>query len=159
MKYLAILCALLLVMFGNYAEARIGSEQIVAHREAEQIVDVARDRSQLARRELKVCRRVCDLHFVLSLPRPMSLLYTFISSLLSFHFWAHIFVFFRETLSGINAAAPTRRPSAPKPRDATRKRSSANTEATAAVMSLSASADATTSAESRVLDQLMCLLW
>ena len=159
MKYLAILCALLLVMFGNYAEARIGSEQIVAHREAEQIVDVARDRSQLARRELKVCRRVCDLHFVLSLPRPMSLLCTFISSLLSFHFWAHIFVFFRETLSGINAAAPTRRPSAPKPSDATRKRSSANTEATAAVMSLSASADATTSAESRVLDQLMCLLW
>ena len=158
MKYLAILCALLLVTFANYAEARIGSEQIVAHREAEQIVDVARDRSQLARRELKVCRRVCDLHFVLSLPRPMSLLCTFISSLLSFHFWAHIFVFFRETLSGINAAAPTRRPSAPKPRDATRKRSSANTEATAAVMSLSASADATTSAESRVLDQLMCLL-
>mmetsp|Transcript_33069 Transcript_33069/g.97564 ORF Transcript_33069/g.97564 Transcript_33069/m.97564 type:complete len:109 (-) Transcript_33069:248-574(-) len=57
MKYLAILSAILLVTLGTFVDARIGSEKIVAHREAETIVDIAQDRSQLAHRELKVCRR------------------------------------------------------------------------------------------------------
>ena len=61
MKYLAILSAILLVMFDTtctLVEARIGSEKIVAHRQVEEVVNVARDRSQLAHRELKVCRKV-----------------------------------------------------------------------------------------------------
>eukprot|EP00563_Minutocellus_polymorphus_P019930 CAMPEP_0197716160 /NCGR_PEP_ID=MMETSP1434-20131217/1150_1 /TAXON_ID=265543 /ORGANISM="Minutocellus polymorphus, Strain CCMP3303" /LENGTH=117 /DNA_ID=CAMNT_0043300477 /DNA_START=58 /DNA_END=409 /DNA_ORIENTATION=+ len=57
MKYLAVLSAILLVTLGTFVDARIGSEKIVAHREAEEIVDVVQDRSQLAHRELKVCRR------------------------------------------------------------------------------------------------------
>ena len=61
MKYLAILSTILFVALGNYcAEARIGSEKILAHTEAEEIVNIAQDRSQLAHRKLKVCRRVSD---------------------------------------------------------------------------------------------------
>ena len=60
MKYLAILSTIFLVALDNFAEARIGSEQILAHTEGEEIVTVAQDRSQLAHRELKVCRRVSD---------------------------------------------------------------------------------------------------
>lgn len=60
MKYLAILSTILLVALSNFAEARIGSEKILAHTEAEEIVNIAQDRSQLAHRELKVCRRVSD---------------------------------------------------------------------------------------------------
>ena len=61
MKYLAILSTILFVALGNYcAEARIGSEKILAHTEAEEIFDISKDRSQLAHRELKVCRRVSD---------------------------------------------------------------------------------------------------
>ena len=61
MKYLAILSTILLVALGNFAEGRIGfSEKILAHTEAEEIVNIAQDRSQLAHRELKVCRRVSD---------------------------------------------------------------------------------------------------
>ena len=62
MKYLATLSAILLVALSNFAaEARIGSDTILAHSEAvEEIVDIVRDRSQLAHRELKVCRRVSD---------------------------------------------------------------------------------------------------
>ena len=62
MKYLAILSAILLGMFNTactlVVEARIGSEKIVAHRQVEEVVNIARDRSQLAHRELKVCRKV-----------------------------------------------------------------------------------------------------
>ena len=60
MQYLATLSAILLVALSNFAaEARIGSDKILAHSEAvEEIVDVVRDRSQLAHRDLKVCRRV-----------------------------------------------------------------------------------------------------
>ena len=60
MKYLAILSTIFLVALDNFAEARIGSEQILAHTEAEEIVNIAQDRSQLAHRKLKVCRRVSD---------------------------------------------------------------------------------------------------
>ena len=62
MKYLAILSTILLVVSfaANFAEARIGYEKILAHTEAEEIVNIAQDRSRLAHRELKVCRRVSD---------------------------------------------------------------------------------------------------
>lgn len=99
MKYLAILSALLVVALSNFAaEARIGSEKILAHSEAiQEVVDVTRDRSQLAHRELKVCRRVSDersiliVRLALSLSFPLSLLPTLVS-------WSHrafiSFVFF-----------------------------------------------------------------
>ena len=60
MKYLAILSTVLLLVAREFAEARIGSEKILAHTEAKEIVDVVQDHSQLAHRELKVCRRVSD---------------------------------------------------------------------------------------------------
>ena len=85
MKYLAIISAILLVMFDTtctlVVEARIGSEKIVAHRQVEEVVNIARDRSQLVHRELKVCRkvrrrRIClcvhkhEVPLIMALPTP-----------------------------------------------------------------------------------------